>query len=227
MENKQAYTAHGSLTDTTDEYSRMAFVVQSLLAQQASATLVIVKAVEGESVDVQPMVSQVDGAGNAIDHGIIHGLPVWRLQGGKSAVIVVPEVGDIGLAVFASSDISNVKRAKEPTTPGSFRRNDWADGIYLGGLLNQTPTQFLRMDADGIKITADEGLPIVINGPDNITIQTEGEVNFDASKVTMSGDLEVTGRVVTGAGSTFNGKAFDSHTHGGVTTGGGTSGPPS
>lgn len=214
--NEQAYTAHGALTDTTSEYNRLAFAVQSILAQQASATLVIVKEVEGDpsgpdlKVDVQPMVSQIDGAGNAIDHGVIHGLPVWRLQGGVSAVIVVPEVGDIGLAVFASTDISNVKRAKEPTTPGSFRRNDWSDGIYLGGLLNAAPTQFLRMDTEGITITAGEGLPVTIN----------------ADTVTMSGDLEVVGKVTSGAGSTFDGTGFDSHTHSGVTTGGGTSGPP-
>lgn len=208
--NQQAYTTFGSLPDTTSEFNRMAFVVRSIMSQQATTTLVIVRAVEGDTVDVQPMVAQVDGAGNAVDHGVIHGLPVWRLQGGNSAVIVVPAVGDIGLAVFASTDISNVKRAKEPTTPGSFRRFDWADGIYLGGLLNVEPTQFLRMDDSGVTITAADGQPVTIN----------------ADSVVMSGDLDVTGSISSGAGSTFNGKAFDSHAHSGVTTGGGTSGPP-
>lgn len=209
--NEQAYTTFGSLPDTTNEYNRMAFVVRSIMAQQATTTLVIVRAVEDDTVDVQPMVAQVDGAGNAVDHGIIHGLPVWRLQGGNSAVIVTPEVGDIGLAVFASTDISNVKRAKEPTTPGSFRRFDWADGVYLGGLLNAPAEQFVRMDSTGITITAADGQPVTIN----------------ADSVLMSGDLDVTGSISSGAGSTFGGKAFDTHTHGGVQTGGGTSGPPS
>lgn len=213
--NEQAYTAHVTLADTSDDYSRTTFLVQSMLAKQASATVVIVREVDASDPDhpqvsVQPMVSQVDGAGNAVDHGIIHGLPVWRLQGGGSAVIVVPEVGDIGLAVFASSDISNVKRKKAPTTPGSFRRNDWSDGIYMGGLLNTPATQFIRMDEAGITITAGEGLPVTIN----------------ADTVTMSGDLEVTGSVTSGSGSTFDGVSFDSHGHSGVTTGGGTSGPP-
>lgn len=208
--NEQAYTTFGDLSDTTSEFNRMDFVVRSIMAQQATTTLVIVRAVDGETVDVQPMVAQVDGAGNAVEHGIIHGLPVWRLQGGNSAVIVVPAVGDIGLAVFASTDISNVKRAKEPTTPGSFRRFDWSDGIYLGGLLNAAPTQFLRMDAAGITITVADGLPVTIN----------------ADNVSMSGNLVVTGSVTSGPGSTFGGKAFDTHTHSGVTTGGGTSGPP-
>ncbi len=208
--NEQAYTSHGSLADTTSEFNRMAFVVRSIMAQQATTTLVIVRAVDGESVDVQPMVAQVDGAGNAVDHGIIHGLPVWRLQGGNSAVIVEPAIGDIGLAVFASTDISNVKRAKEPTTPGSFRRFDWSDGVYLGGLLNAAPTQFVRMDAAGITIQTAEGLPVTIQ----------------ADSVSMSGDLAVTGAITSGPGSTFDGVAFDDHVHGGVTTGSGQSGPP-
>lgn len=215
--NEQAYTTFGSLPDTTSEFNRMSFVVRSIMAQQATTTLVIVRAVEDDTVDVQPMVSQVDGAGNAVDHGIIHGLPVWRLQGGNSAVIVTPEVGDIGLAVFASTDISNVKRAKEPTTPGSFRRFDWSDGIYLGGLLNVEPTQFVRMDSSGITITAADGQPVTINA-DSVIV--------NADTVSMSGDLDVTGSISSGTGSTFGGKAFDSHKHSGVTTGGGQTGNP-
>ena len=215
--NEQAYTTFGSLSDTTDEFNRMSFVVRSIMAQQATTTLVIVRAVEDGTVDVQPMVAQVDGAGNAVDHGIIHGLPVWRLQGGNSAVIVEPAVGDIGLAVFASTDISNVKRAKEPTTPGSFRRFDWSDGIYLGGLLNAPPTQFVRMDDEGITITAAPGLPIELVGE---------TVNLTATTTNVSGDLVVTGSITSGPGSTFDGVAFDTHQHSGVTTGGGTSGPP-
>lgn len=215
--NQQAYTTFGSLPDTTSEFNRMAFVVRSIMSQQATTTLVIVQAVDGDTVDVQPMVAQVDGAGNAVDHGIIHGLPVWRLQGGNSAVIVVPTVGDIGLAVFASTDISNVKRAKEPTTPGSFRRFDWADGVYLGGLLNAPASQFLRMDDSGVTITAAPGQPVTINA-DSVAI--------NADTVSMSGDLSITGSITSGAGSTFNGKAFDTHQHSGITAGGGTSGPP-
>ena len=215
--NEQTYTTFGNAMDTTSEFGRLDFVVRSIMAQQATTTLVIVRAVEDGLVDVQPMVAQVDGAGNAVDHGIIHGLPVWRLQGGNSAVIVEPTVGDIGLAVFASTDISNVKRAKEPTTPGSFRRFDWSDGIYLGGLLNAAPSQSVRMDDEGVTITAAPGLPVAFNA-DSVVI--------NADTVSMSGDLVVTGSITGGAGSTFGGKAFDTHKHSGVTTGGGQTGNP-
>lgn len=212
-ENKQAYTGFAGLTDLASEWNRTDFMIRAVMNKMATTTLVLVKAVEetadGFSVDVQPMVSQVDGAGNAVPHGVVHGMPVWRVQGGTSALIVAPAVGDIGVALFASTDISGVKRAKAPTTPGSARRFDWADGVYLGGVLNAAPTQLIRMDADGITITAVG--PIVINAPDGAT---------------LNGDLTVSGKITTGAGSIFNGKAFDTHKHSGVTTGGGQTGNP-
>lgn len=212
--DEQAFTGFATLADQSSEWNRMQFMIRSVMAGQATTTLVQVKAVEGDpsaglTVDVQPMVAQVDGAGNAVPHGIIHNLPVWRLQGGVSAVIVVPVVGDIGLAVFASTDISGVKRAKEPTTPGSARRFDWADGIYLGGLLNPAPTQTVRLDDAGVTITSLGA--VTINAPGGVTV---------------TGDLTVTGDITTGPGSTFNGKSFDTHMHSGITAGGANSGPP-
>lgn len=211
--NEQAYTGFAGLGDVAGEWNRMDFMIRAVLNKIATTTLVLVKAVnetaDGFTVDVQPMVSQVDGGGNAVPHGVIHGMPVWRVQGGTSALIVAPAVGDIGVALFASTDISGVKRAKAPTTPGSARRFDWADGIYLGGVLNPVPTQFIRMDGDGVTITAVG--PVTINAPDGAT---------------LNGDLTVSGDITTGPGSTFNGKAFDTHTHSGVQTGGGNSGPP-
>lgn len=213
-ENKQAYTSFAGLPEQQGEWNRLNFAVRQIMAGMATTTLVLVQAVRavdgGFVVDVQPMVSQVDGAGNAVPHGTIHNLPVWRLQGGNGGVIVAPAVGDIGVSVFASTDISGVKRAKAATTPGSSRRFDWADGIYLGGVLNAAPVNFVQILADGVTVTS--ATVVTINAPDGVTI---------------NGDVTVTGDITTGPGSTFNGKDFDSHTHGGVSTGGGTSGPPS
>ena len=216
--DEQAFTGLADLKDANGEWNRLQFAIRSVMNKMVTSSLVLVKAVGDGTVDVQPMVAQVDGAGNAVPHGTVHNLPVWQLQGGASAVIVKPVVGDIGLAVFTSTDSSGVKRSKAPTTPGSARRFDWADGIYLGGVLNAVPTQFLQMDETGVTITAGDGLPVTINAP--------GGLNIVAPTTAIAGDVTVTGDLTTGPGSTFNGKSFDTHTHGGVTTGGGTSGPP-
>lgn len=203
-ENKQAYTGLAGLKDANDEWNRLQFAIRSVVNQMATTQLVQVKAVredaDGFAVDVQPMVAQVDGAGNAVPHGTIHGMPVWRVQGGASAVIVKPVAGDIGIAVFASSDISGVKRSKSPTTPGSWRRFDWSDGMYLGGILNAAPSQFIRMDEDGITITS-SGL-VTVNAPDGVVVNGDATVNGNA---TVDGDVSASGNLnVTGNG-TFGG----------------------
>lgn len=220
--NQQAYTGFAGLGDVNSEWNRLQFAIRSVMNQMATTTLVLVKAVREEgggfAVDVQPMVAQVDGAGNAVPHGIIHAMPVWRVQGGNSGVIIKPAVGDIGVAIFASTDISGVKRSGAPTTPGSARRFDWSDGIYLGGVLMAPPTQFVRLDEEGVTITAADGLPVTINAPGGLVV--------NAPTASFSQDVAVTGDMTTGPGSTFNGKSFDSHTHSGVQTGSGNSGPP-
>lgn len=141
------------------DYSVMAFVVRQLMSAAHTATLVQVKAVTNSGgvtaagkVDVQPLVHQLDGNGEIVPHGTIHGLPYFRLQGGADAVILDPKVGDIGLAVFADRDVSAVVATQKAAAPGSARRNDYADGFYLGGLLNGTPTQYLRFRSDGVTI---------------------------------------------------------------------------
>lgn len=212
----------GSLTrgSGASEYDAIDFIARQIVGRAATAALVQVKAVNSASlgaigtVDVQPMVHQIDGYGNAVPHGVIHNLPYLRVQGGACAVIVDPQPGDIGIAWFASHDISTVKKTKAPALPGTRRRFDWADGLYGGGVLNGAPTQYIRLDPEaGITIQAAPGLPI--------TLASDAQITVDAPMTHFSGDI------TTGPGSTFNGKSFDSHTHGGVQTGGGTSGPPS
>jgi hypothetical protein len=40
-------------------------------------------------------------------------VPYFRVQGGADAIIIDPKVGDLGIAVFCSRDITGVKRSKE------------------------------------------------------------------------------------------------------------------
>lgn len=101
-----------------------------------------------------PMVHQIDGDGNSTPHGIIHNVPYQRLQGGVCAVIIDPVVGDIGKALFASRDISSVKATRAPSPPQSRRRNDWADAVYLPGILNNAPEIYIKISRAGIVLFA-------------------------------------------------------------------------
>lgn len=193
-----SYSGPLSVHDSESEFNAHSFVISQMLGRLWTATIVQVKAVTTAGgvtpvgfVDVLPTVAQLDGQDQATAHGIIHGLPYLRAQGGANAVILDPQVGDLGVAVFASRDISSVKATKAPANPGSLRRFDPADGLYLGGVLNGAPTQYVQFIAGAINIVSPGAVTITapavaITGPTTIT----GAVN-------VVGVLSVGGVAVT------------------------------
>lgn len=176
----------GGIADGQTDEALMRFIARQEVNGLATATLVEVVAVDGDTVDVKPLVKQVDGAGNGIDHGIIHGLPVHAIRAGACVIRISPRVSDIGAALFCHSDISGVKANKAASVPGSGRRYDWSDGLYIGGFLPKTaPTTIIEIDADdNVSITAPKVMVAVtdaveITGP----VTTDTEYRVDGTKV--------------------------------------------
>ncbi len=216
-QDNRGYAGLQTLPDSVGEFNVLRFLITQALGRVASATLVEVKGVSpppAQTVDIQILVNQVDGAGNATPHGTIYGIPYVRLQGGENAVIIDPVVGDIGLAVFASRDISSVKANKGQANPGSRRMFDYSDGIYVGRLLNGTPTQYVEFTPTGINVVS----------PTQVTVQ--------APAIELDGAVHITGAVTGDDAAIFVGEVtadgipLSTHKHPGVTTGGGTSGTP-
>lgn len=155
--------------DTATEMSAVAFIVRQMMAQMSTIKLVQVKSVNSNgptakagTVDVLPLVNQVDGNNNSTVHGTVYGLPWARVQGGKNAVICDPIVDDIGYVVISDRDISNVKSSSKQSNPGSFRRFDIADGIYVGGCLNVAPDQYLIFTTTGVRLVDKNGNSITM-----------------------------------------------------------------
>lgn len=143
-------------TDSADDFAVTCFIVRRMIAQLDTMKLVQVIAVTGGgvaagpgTVDVLPLVSQVDGAGNAQPHGVVHGIPWTRWQGGTSAFVLDPVVDDVGWVACADRDISVVKESGKQSPPGSYRTYSVADGVYVGGVLGPTPTQYIALLANG------------------------------------------------------------------------------
>lgn len=142
-------------------HNNLAFIIQQALSKVQTATVVKVIACSNDggvspvgTVDVQILVNQISGQKVATPHVTMYGLPYLRIQGGANAVILDPQPGDIGIAVFASRDITTVKSTKAQANPNTFRMHDFADGMYLGGLLNGTPVQYLQFGSSGISIVS-------------------------------------------------------------------------
>ena len=134
------------------EYNALQFMIrQALRGQIHTAIPVKVQAVDGLFVDVLPLVSNVDGYGQAVEPTTIFHLPVFRYHAGVAAVIVDPVPGDIGLAVFAQADSSNVTTGTDtPQQPGSFRRFSMSDGFYFGAFYPGEPSVYVEVRQDGV-----------------------------------------------------------------------------
>lgn len=191
-------TGFQEVTDTGSDLNAMSFLINQIIGRLATTALVKVLSVTNAGdvsavgfVDVQPMVHQVDGVGNPTPHGRITNIPYFRLQGGADAVILDPKIGDVGLCVFCSRDISQVKRTKAPAAPGSRRRYWWSDGLYIGGVLNGVPAQYVRFSETGISIRTLNNLTVdaanaTLDSSGNLGVKGEVTAKVGGSSVTLS-----------------------------------------
>ena len=104
---------------------------------------------------------------------------------------------------------------KVAVNPGSNRRYDMSDGLYIGGVLNGTPSQFVEFSSSGITVTSPS--KVTINAPSVVMNTTE---------------LQVSGDIIDNFSSNSHTVAqmrsiYDSHVHGGVQPGSGNTGGPS
>jgi hypothetical protein len=205
MTDQSGYLGTMDVGSLSHEYNLLSFIVQQHIGQMATIELVQVKAVHGGgvaptgTVDVQPMVNQIDGAGNPTPHGVIYGVPYFRIQGGTTAVINDPLVGDIGLCAFSSRDISKVKSTGAVANPGSFARFDWADGLYFGAFLGKAPTSYVQTTSAAINIV--NPTKVEIDAPSAV-INASGSAVINSPSVTLGGSSG--GAAVARVGDTVN-----------------------
>lgn len=204
---------------TWGKYNNIEFVITQLLAKIQTATLVKVISCTNEgdlspvgTVNVQPLVNQVDSAGNPFPHTTIFNVPYFRLASAAgNGIILDPSAGDIGLCVFASRDLSSVIANRGEANPGSARKFDFSDGLYVGLMLSATtPSQYVRFTSSGIEIVSPTA--ITIKAP---TINLEGNVNQINGTITADTDVQ--------AGP--NSISLVNHTHTSATAGNPTSPP--
>jgi hypothetical protein len=167
-------------SDMASNHNVLEFIIQKLLGRIRTAVPVkVISVVLGGVgpagvVAVQPIVNMLDGIGNSMQHGTIMNVPYSRIQGGINAVIMDPSVNDIGVMLVCDRDISSAQSSGwQISNPGSTREFDLADGIYIAGLSNMIPTQYVEflpgpigginiVSLTNVSITAPGGL--IVNG---------------------------------------------------------------
>lgn len=225
-------------------YNALDFLIDSQIKQKVNVAIPVrvdsctkpgVDAPAGY-VSATPLVTQRDAEGNALGQVSIPQLPFFRLSCGEAAIVADPQPGDVGLAVFAQSDISGLTAGNtEPVTPGSFRSFDMSDGIYLGGILGKTPKVYIHLDPEKGEITIKCPEKVTVETP-KVEIKAENSVTLETPLVTVAGRIVQNGSMGggasefkggftnTGGNITSNGVTLETHTHHDST--GGSTGAP-
>jgi hypothetical protein len=176
-------------------------------------------------VVVQPLVNMLDGQGNSQSHGNINNIPYVRMQGGSNgAVISDPVAGDMGLLLVSDRDISAVQSSQAAANPGSYRRFDLADGIYIGCIFAKAPKAYIQFDGQGnINIFDNNGNKFQM-GSGGVTINAgSNNVSVTAGTLAVTGNITATGSIVAGQGG---GDQVGLQTHVHVDPQGGNTAPP-
>jgi hypothetical protein len=206
------------------DFNVLSFVIQQILQNVQTASLVQIISCTNTGglspvgrVVVQPLVFQMTGTLQLVPHGEINDVPYLRIQGGTNAIILDPQPGDIGLAVFCSRDIANVKLnpvgavAAGGAAPGSFGSFDWADGLYLGGFLNGLPTQYVQFSPAGITINSSTAIQLTA---ESITLTAPTvDINASTSVTVTTPTMIVSGTLTGGVVKTAAGRNLDTHIH--------------
>ena len=159
-----------------------------------------------------PMIELVSDLGQASPRARLVDLPYLRVQAGANGIIMDPQEGDIGIAVFSEKDISGMLESQGAAPPGSARVFDMADGIYLYSILGAAPTQFVQFSAAGIAITS----------PTKITLQAP-EIDIAAPNINVVATSKIT---FTTPSFMLNSIDLVTHRHNNVQPGSGNSGGP-
>lgn len=206
------------------EYDKVISQFNSLITNVNTAIPCKVVAIEKQEqrgvnivgfVDIQLMIEQTNGQKKGNETAIICNVPYIRIQGGTNAVIIDPEINDLGVAIFASRDITNFKEARRQTPPATWRKFSISDAIYIGGIRNQKPVQYIHFRNDGIEIYSPKRVhittPTVLIDSDNTTINTSAKTTINANggceinaettnngNVLINGNTKISGNLLVG-----------------------------
>ncbi len=215
------------------------FVEQSIWAGVNTAEVVAIdeagqSGTEGPAghASATPLVCPVDGFNRTLPPASIPKMPFYRPQAGKAAIVMDPQPGDKGVAVFMKRDSSGVATGKNaPVPPGSFRRFDQADGFLFNGFLGETPEIWLHLNpasgdislstkAANVEISCRESGNIEIRtGSGNVNVIGSGRVTLEAPQIVLDGNARVTGNLTVEGVS--RGAAGPMRTRGGIENTGG------
>jgi hypothetical protein len=200
-------TSNRRLNSGASEYNAISFLVEQMIKGMVNTAIPVrvdsctKPGVGGAAgyVSATPLVQQRGADGKALQPVSLPQLPYYRVQAGSAAVVLDPQPGDIGLAVFSQQDASNVKEGtSEPVQAGSFRAFDMSDGFFVASHYGQTPTTYVHLDPEKGEVTIKAPTKITIDAPQ---IELKGAVSMggagSSDTITLDGSIVTNGNIST------------------------------
>ena len=205
-------TSNRKLNSGASEYNAISFLVEQMIKGMVNTAIPVrvdsctKPGVGGAAgyVSATPLVQQRGADGKSLQPVSLPQLPFFRLQCGTAAVVLDPQPGDVGLAVFSQQDASNIEAGKtDPVQAGSFRCFDMSDGFYVGGFYGQTPTTYVWLDPEKGEASIKAQTKISLEAP---TIELKGAlVMGNAAGDASGGTITLTGNIQATGSAKFNG----------------------
>ena len=203
-------TSNRKLNSGASEYNAISFLCEQMIKGMVNTAIPVrvdsctKPGVGGAAgyVSATPLVQQRGADGKGLMPVSLPQLPYYRVQAGTAAVVLDPQPGDVGFAVFAQQDISNIKEGtSEPVQAGSFRCFDQSDGVYLGGILGSgAPETYVHLDPEKGEAYIKAPTKITIDAP-QIELKgalTMGGASGGADTITLDGNVTTNGNITAG-----------------------------
>lgn len=200
-------TSNRKLNSGASEFNAISFLVEQMIKGLVNTAIPVrvdsctKPGVDGAAgyVSATPLVQQRGADGKSLQPVSLPQLPFFRLQCGTAAVVLDPQPGDVGLAVFSQQDASNIEAGKtDPVQAGSFRCFDMSDGFYIGGFYGQTPTTYVHLDPEKGEAYIKAPTKITIDAPQ---IELKGALTMggagSSDTITLDGSIVTNGNIST------------------------------
>ena len=203
-------TSNRKLNSGASEFNAISFLVEQAIKGMVNTAIPVrvdsctKPGVGGAAgcVSATPLVQQRGADGKALDTVSLPQLPYIRLSASTAAVVIDPQPGDVGFAVFAQQAISNLTAgSSDPVQAGSFRTFDMSDGVFIPAILGVAPTTYVHLDPEKGEITLKAPTKITIEAPQ---IELKGPVKMggagSSDTITLDGNVSTNGNI-TAAGN--------------------------
>jgi len=139
LKSKQTYNDRANL------FNQLVYLINTRLSMLNTLKICTVVAFHGNTIDVRPMLTEIDGNGNQIEQSILYGIPILQIQGGTSGLKIEYKENDIVLCAFCDKDIQSLVRSKKTSAPTTDLITPLNSGICIGAVLFNEATIYIEI----------------------------------------------------------------------------------